>query len=1618
MMSLAKVASGAGYEYYIRTVATHDANERGNTALGDYYSERGESPGRWWGTGLTSLALAEDAEVTESQMWALYGRGLHPDAEALIAAEVATLRAGGMPAKKAKAQAIREKARIGSPFMKPTVDEFSYRAECRRAYEEWNLDHGRGKHAPIPDEQRSYLATEVAGRMFDDEHGHPPRNEEELSTWVAKASRPASKRVAGYDLCFSPVKTVSMLWALAPREVAEKIEAAHRAAVVDALRFLEKRAVFTRVGTNGVAQVDVEGLIAAMFDHRDSRSGDPDLHTHVLVSNKVRRPGGDWYALDGRMIYRNIVTASAIYNTRLEHHLETALGSVFFAERPQADAHKRPIREMVGADERLAARWSTRATAITAKTAALAADFQARHGREPSPNELVRLAEEATLATRGGKHHARSRAEQRADWRAEAIETLGDAEAVDEMVAEMLSQTVPERDEIDIDWLADRAREVIDVVAEHRATWRINHIRAETARQLQGRIAPQAWETTLEQVVSIALDEHHSIARHVVDRAPMLPGLTRADGTSVYVPAESQTYTSREILDAEKRLLVMAQFGGGRAIPAAAVEIAELEYAANGHKLNPGQRALVHACATSRRKFMVVVAPAGAGKTTVSRVLVSAWDGEGGNTFGLAPTASAAAVLAADSGAPALTLDMFLTLAQYRPEALPPINESTQVIIDEIATASTLKLHAVVKFLTDRGANVRGIGDHQQLSSPQAGGIVRDIIESTDSPTLTKVMRFIDHGEAAASLAIRDGDPAGIAFYADHQRIHVGTLTEAVHNAFRGWRADYAQGHDAVMLAPTRALVGELNALARAERLTRAERDGEPVGAEIPLADGHRASIGDIVTTRRNNRQLDVGDDDFVRNGYRWRVRFVHDDGAVTATHIGSGRLVVLPADYVREHVGLGYANTINSAQGTTVDRCHGVLTGRETRAQFYVMLTRGRAENHLYLETASTLDEHAAYTYDAIHPPTALDILTDVLGREGTQTSATSDARAARDPHRLLAGEADAYLHALGEVCEQRISPQRHAQIAAHAETLARGVTTADAWPVLRQHLAVLELSGRDPLDALTKAASTRELDSADDPAAVLDWRIDPTGNHSRTDAHGPLRWLPEIPPILQRWEQAHQHLTVRAEEIAHQAGQIREEIRSATGEQAPAWARQLRAIDPELTAEVAVWRAAHSVSDLDRRPTGPVQRAAADLREQQRLDAAVAERVGALDAHTKVWRKTAEDIDERITADPYWPTLAREWSSAAAAGLDINGAARKAHADRVLPAEQPAAALRWRMTQTLDHAAELARERQAQQARELEARAQAALAAEPAPKPAVDEQALYVAARDRLRKFRPHQAQRLSDVELQHHTQHWEDQLDDQLFDPEAHAASVDIHTAQEQREQILQRHRALDENARAIRLAQPFVDTAKAAHAEHTKRRDELAKARRQLDELHRVQWIARRERQAAVDELAEQANKTADALLAARKPAKEAAAATGIPLERWDAVLAKADNHGARAAELERVDTILANARTVIDRIDRQRAGATTNLRMIREEKQRRDQLSDIELTAEELARAVVNNEPEPETPTPTTSSPKAGAQQRRTQRIRGATRPKFTGTDNSSGYNPPGQGRSSGHGPSM
>jgi conjugative relaxase-like TrwC/TraI family protein len=199
--------------------------------------------------------------------------------------------------------------------------------------------------------------------------------------------------VAAWDATFSPVKSVSLLWAAGDRHIQRQVWAAHCAAVDAGLGYLEEHAGFVRAGRNGIRVLDSDGLVVARMNEWTSRDGDMQLHTHCLILNRARTTtDGKWRALDGRALLAAKTGAAAIYHRVLEAELTRRL-QVGWRDRPEG------LRELDGVPDELIVAFSTRRRAITAEVDRLAAAYQDRYGTSPPAAVRHRMAQDATLAT-------------------------------------------------------------------------------------------------------------------------------------------------------------------------------------------------------------------------------------------------------------------------------------------------------------------------------------------------------------------------------------------------------------------------------------------------------------------------------------------------------------------------------------------------------------------------------------------------------------------------------------------------------------------------------------------------------------------------------------------------------------------------------------------------------------------------------------------------------------------------------------------------------------------------------------------------------------------------------------------------------------------------------------------------------------------------------------------------------------------------------------------------------------------------------------------------------------------------------------------------------------------
>ncbi|WP_371304148.1 AAA family ATPase, partial [Nocardioides sp.] len=861
----------------------------------------------------------------------------------------------------------------------------------------------------------------------------------------------------------------------------------------------------------------------------------------------------------------------------------------------------------------------------------------------------------------------------------------------------------------DSSWFTKTTERIVATMEGARSTWQYWHVYAEAQRQVRAVSVPS---DQVDQLVSMlvedVLDGRSVRITQPLDSIAEPDELRRVDGSSVYTVGGVHLFTSGKVLEAEQRLVGAAGRHDGSAVEESSVELALLESTANGITLNAGQATLVREMATSGARLQLAIAPAGSGKTTAMRALASAWTDGGGTIIGLAPSAAAADALRSSMGSQIDTqtdtlakLTHSLLEARESGAAMPGwvagIDSGTLVVIDEAGMADTLSLDAAVSYILERGGSVRLIGDDQQLSAIGAGGVLRDIQATHGALQLTELVRFKDPAEGAASLALREGKTEALGFYLDRDRVHVGDLATMTEDVFAAWQADRAAGLDSIMLAPTRDLVSELNQQARAHRLDGIDpADVAAAGPVRRLADGNEASIGELIITRTNDRRLRTSATDWVKNGDRWTVLEIHDSGDLTVQHTQHGRTVRLPADYVATATELGYACTVHTAQGVTADTMHGLATGTESRQQLYTMMTRGAQANHVYLEVVGDGDPHSVIHPTLVRPLTPTDILESMLARDDAQRSATSLIREQGDPATRLGEAAQRYLDGLYVAAEDLLRHETTTsadgtalsivdELDTAVETLVPGLSDEAAWPTLRAHLLLIGAAGENPVDALRAAASDRELETAHDRAAVLDWRLDASG--LRTAGAGPLPWMPAVPARLAEDPHWGAYLAQRA----HLVGELADQVSSRATDQAdkgvlPVWAQN--GIRPETTAiaDVEVWRAAMQVPGDDRRPTGAPQLQKISATWQRRLNKSV---TGDHTPALKEWRQLLYSLAPQVRDDEFTPLLAERLAAMSRAGITAHELLRTAttadHPAGPLPDEHAAAAVWWRMARQL---------------------------------------------------------------------------------------------------------------------------------------------------------------------------------------------------------------------------------------------------------------------------------------------------------------------------------------------
>jgi conjugative relaxase-like TrwC/TraI family protein len=1057
-----------------------DAVGKGRAGVDYYTGEAGEPPGYWQGKGAAALGLSgqiggqdEAGLASAAVMRRLYHEDIGPDGQVLARRQ----RPG------------RYQAADGS------------------------------LHTLIEAE----VAREVAAR------GRFIQPEEIRQIRLRARARLGRNRVPFYDFTFSAPKSVSVLWASLLQAAAEaaadgrQAEAERLTGQAEQIREAVKRAndrmmavaerdlAYVRTGHHSATTGewrDAEGFIAASFPQHTNRDGDPQLHVHNAVANRVQRAdkaeSGDekWRALHAHPAYRNKLRLSALGDRFLDQELEPLGWRVRW--RPDGKA-----REVVGISEEAVDMFSGRVREIQAAARELALKYEQKHGHAPGKTAMFKIKQQAALETRDVKDHNPPKgAEEVTAWARKAGRSGADLGSLHRRAAEYAAEQPPSR----IPGDAERARIIRKAVAAVQAansTWDRSQLIYELDQvvpELPPGVDPEAYLAGLadEAVSGRAEGVHVMQVAPVADVIDVTRLGGRKDGSSIYRPPGEERFCTAEHRDTEEWLVESAAIPVPRRLSAEAAAAALA-----GTDLDYSQREAAAGLLTSEHLINCLVAPAGTGKTHVMAEYARVWREEArGRVIGLTASENAARVMAGEGMDTAVNIARFLGKIKDSDQTREhmPVYPGDVLVIDEATQVSTADAQRIAQIARRAGAQVIAAFDPEQLGAVGAGGIFPLIAAKYGSYRLTEVRRFRNAWERDASLRIRDGEIDALAEYAARGHVYHGPQDQVHDDAVTLYVSDYLRNRDTLLLAASNEEAAQLARLVR-ERLTELHRIS---GAdEITLADGNHAGAGDLVRARLNTRI--EADGQTLANRDTIRIDGWHQGAFERLARVSRrtapgqwSRPFFVPASYLEQSAELDYAGNIHVAQGRTVDKAHLVVSEGMTRSQFYVGSTRAREENTIHVVTGPpdpaqpTRAEREAFTAEAIDRASALRkagdaeaaravplrmpdrpsdlqlapweaVLAQVMQRDDPERTALEEIQAAQDytrniGHLLQLQEAFWRLDVVPQIDEmvrQRITPGEYQRYLQDPER-----------PAFLQTLREHEIGGRpipDLLDAIT---------------------------------------------------------------------------------------------------------------------------------------------------------------------------------------------------------------------------------------------------------------------------------------------------------------------------------------------------------------------------------------------------------------------------------------------------------------------------------------------------------------------------------------------------------------------
>jgi conjugative relaxase-like TrwC/TraI family protein len=938
--------------------------------------------------------------------------------------------------------------------------------------------------------------------------------------------------VPAFDVVLRPTKSVSVFYGLGDAATGRAVLAAHHAGVREAVAYLDGH-LGTRRGHAGVQHMSGQGLLAVGFDHRTSREGDPLLHTHLVVANRVQGPDGRWTALDGRDLYRHRLAADAIYRATYQRELVRTVG----VEWTPADAHGN--RELAGIPDDLVLLFSKRTGQIDVEMERLQAS-----GRERTP----RLIKWAVHATRKPKEH------ETVDtlygrWRTEAADRGLDP---DTLVRRVTGRTLDRGQE-----LSERTvGEVFDRLASPAGLTAQASIfgRQEVIAALGGQLAG-ATRAELERLADQFLAERAVAV--VAERA-----------------LEERRWSTPELLAVEQRLVAAAIDRVGE--QAAVVGHDAVRAALAAHPIaGQDQAGMVRDVCQGGAGVALVVGKAGTGKTFALGMARHAWQLDGYRPLACAPTGIATVSLEAEGFEEVSTCDRLLADLDRGREQL---NSRTVLVLDEAAMLGSRKLARLLDYAQQARAKVVLVGDDRQLAAIDAGGGFRALHLRLGASELTENRRQHQAWEREALELVRSGliDDA-VAAYRAHDRVVAAESKPAatlalLNDWWQAWQeAERDPAKEVIVLAGRRSEVDRLNTACQQLLAARGR-----LGPERLQVEDLQLAVGDRVVCGRNAiSQLGIA------NGTRGTITALDPEARTLSVRLEGkeAREVTLPGWYLdgrqggerNRRVDLAYATTGHRAQGLTRWRALVRLTGREDSNWLYVQLSRARHETTLYPVVGPEPQGPAELDLPDREAPDGYAQLAQALSRAGDQqlaieTPSSLDLR--RLSTRELRGERDRLRGLLDQAPRDRARElERASARRAEADQVLEQVTAnSDPQPQGRGMLRLrwrVEPTGADPGAV---AVARQQADRAADAELAL-------RRHQQRRAG---------------WLEANAHLGPAYRQVVRQLAWQRRAVGVALEHEQPGYVREDLGPVPESARGRRAWRQAAAAIEDYRRTYG----------------------------------------------------------------------------------------------------------------------------------------------------------------------------------------------------------------------------------------------------------------------------------------------------------------------------------------------------------------------------------------------------------------------------------------------